>query len=56
MLNIVTAKTIGIVSSIGKDFISLNLKLPVCAEKNSRVAISRLIEGRWRLIGHGIIV
>ncbi len=55
MLNVVTGKTIGIVTSIKKGLTSLQLKLPVCAEKNSRVAISRLIESRWRLIGYGII-
>jgi translation initiation factor 2 subunit 3 len=33
----------------------VNLKLPVCADKGTRVAISRRIEGRWRLIGYGII-
>lgn len=56
MLNVVTSKTIGVVSSVQKDAIVVTLKIPICAEKNARVAISRRIDGRWRLIGHGIII
>ncbi|HID47816.1 MAG TPA: translation initiation factor IF-2 subunit gamma, partial [Methanococcaceae archaeon] len=33
----------------------IKLKLPICAEKGARVALSRRISGRWRLIGYGII-
>jgi len=32
------------------------LKLPICADKGERVAISRRIGARWRLIGYGIII
>jgi translation initiation factor 2 subunit 3 len=54
MLNVGTAKTIGIVTKPGED-IEMNLKLPVCAEVGERAAISRRIGARWRLIGYGII-
>lgn len=54
MLNIGTAKTIGVVLKPGK-VVEMNLKLPVCAERGMRVAISRRIGARWRLIGYGII-
>jgi len=33
----------------------LQLTRSVCAEDNARVAVSRKIGGRWRLIGFGII-
>jgi translation initiation factor 2 subunit 3 len=33
----------------------MTLKLPVCAEEGSNVAISRRIGARWRLIGYGAI-
>jgi translation initiation factor 2 subunit 3 len=56
MLNIGTATTVGIVTSARDDEAELKLKLPVCAEKGSRVAISRRIGARWRLIGYGIIL
>ena len=35
--------------------VSVTLKLPVCADKGDRVALSRRVGARWRLIGFGII-
>jgi translation initiation factor 2 subunit 3 len=54
MLNVGTSKTIGTVTKPGEE-IEMTLKLPVCAEKGERAAISRRIGARWRLIGYGII-
>jgi translation initiation factor 2 subunit 3 len=56
MLNVGTARTIGIVKNIKKDFVEIELKLPVCADKNDRVVLSRKIAERWRLIGYSEIV
>lgn len=56
MLNVGTATTVGIVTSARDDIAEMVLKLPVCAEEGSRVAISRRIGARWRLIGYGVIV
>ncbi len=55
MLNVGTATTVGVVSSARADMCEVNLKLPVCAEPGQRVAISRRVGARWRLIGYGII-
>ncbi len=55
VLNVGTATTIGIVKKVKKEYVEILLKLPVCAEDKARVAISRRIGGRWRLIGYGII-
>ena len=55
MLNVNSAATVGIVIDIGKNTATSRLKLPICAEKGSRVTISRLIENRFRLIGYGVI-
>ncbi len=55
MLNVGTTTTIGVVNSERGDKVEARLKLPVCAEKGSRVAISRRIGARWRLIGYGIV-
>ena len=52
MVNVGTARSIGKVSSMKKDKTEMNLKIPVIIEKNDRVAISKLIAGRWRLIGY----
>jgi len=55
MLSIGTATTVGLVTSVHEDKASVNLKIPISAEKGQRVALSRKILGKWRLIGYGII-
>jgi translation initiation factor 2 subunit 3 len=55
MLSIGTATTVGIVTSARGSESEVALKIPVCALKDQRVAISRRISGKWRLIGYGII-
>ncbi len=55
MLNVNSAATVGVVTKLGKSEFECNLKIPVCAEKSSRVTISRRLGNRWRLIGFGII-
>lgn len=54
MLNVGISMTVGLVTSVKKNTITMTLKRPVCADKGQRVAISRQIAGRWRLIGFGI--
>ncbi|MBS3109811.1 translation initiation factor IF-2 subunit gamma [Candidatus Woesearchaeota archaeon] len=56
MLNVNSAATVGIVDKLGKNQIHCKLKLPVCAEKSSRITISRRIGTRFRLIGFGTIL
>ncbi len=55
MLNVGTATTVGIVSSARKDEVEVKLKRPVCAYAGSKVAVSRRIGARWRLIGVGVL-
>lgn len=55
MLSIGTATTVGVVTSARGDQSEVALKIPVCAHVGQRVAISRRISGKWRLIGYGII-
>ena len=55
MLNAGTATTVGVVASARKKDIDVKLRIPVCVEVGQRVAVSRKLAGRWRLIGHGII-
>jgi len=54
MMNCGTTTTIGVVSRV-KGNVQVTLKLPVCADKGDRVALSRRVGARWRLIGYGII-
>ncbi|MGC8816973.1 MAG: translation initiation factor IF-2 subunit gamma [Candidatus Hadarchaeum sp.] len=55
MLNVGTTMTVGTVASARGDKATVRLKLPVCAERGARVALSRRIASRWRLVGYGII-
>ena len=56
MLNVGAITTVGTISSVGKKGIyKIALKRPVCAEKGQKVAVSRQIMNRWRLIGYGIL-
>ena len=55
MLNVATMSTVGIVREISKDGAEIDLRIPVCAEENQRVAICRRIGARWRLVGYGVI-
>jgi translation initiation factor 2 subunit 3 len=55
MLSIGTATTVGLVTSARGDQSEVALKIPVCAEEGQRVAISRKIANKWRLIGYGIV-
>ena len=53
LLNVGTAKTMGEVTDVKKSEMETKLSIPVCAQPGDRVAISRRISGRWRLIGVG---
>lgn len=52
-LNIGTAVTTGTVTSSKNQRIEIKVKKPVCLMSKSKVAISRRIADRWRLIGAG---
>ena len=55
MINAGSTTTVGIVSSARAKKIDVNLKIPICADVGTRVALSRKVESRWRLIGYGIL-
>tara|TARA_B100000315_G_C14557653_1_gene578977 strand:- start:782 stop:2029 length:1248 start_codon:yes stop_codon:yes gene_type:complete len=54
-LNVGTAVTLGTVSSVKDDVIEVKLRRKVSADKGNRIAISRRIFERWRLIGAGTL-
>ncbi|WP_292730564.1 translation initiation factor IF-2 subunit gamma [Methanoculleus sp.] len=56
MLSVGTAVTVGVITNTKKNQIEVQLKRAVCAEVGARIAISRQVGGRWRLIGMGILV
>ncbi|MDK2988491.1 MAG: translation initiation factor 2 subunit 3 [Methanoculleus sp.] len=56
MLSVGTAVTVGVIVNTKKNQVEVQLKRAVCAEVGARIAISRQVGGRWRLIGMGILV
>ncbi|MDG6256750.1 MAG: translation initiation factor IF-2 subunit gamma [Methanomicrobiaceae archaeon] len=56
MLSVGTAVTVGVVVNAKKDVVDVVLKRPVCAAVGTRIAISRQVGGRWRLIGMGTLM
>ncbi|KUG21254.1 eukaryotic translation initiation factor 2 gamma subunit [hydrocarbon metagenome] len=55
MLSVGTAVTVGVIVNARKNQVEVLLKRPVCAEVGARIAISRQLGGRWRLIGMGTL-
>jgi translation initiation factor 2 subunit 3 len=55
MLSVGTATTVGVVTSGRSESAEIGLKIPVCTEKGQRIAISRRVAGKWRLIGYGVV-
>jgi len=53
-INIGTAAASGYVTNVRDSKVEVKLKKPVCLMPKSRVAVSRRIAERWRLIGSGI--
>jgi translation initiation factor 2 subunit 3 len=55
LLNVGTSKTMADVAVVKKDYFEAKLSIPICGEETDRVAISRRLQGRWRLIGAGTL-
>src|SRR3989475_11131066 len=53
MVSVGTATTVGVVTSARENRADMALKIPVVAEPGQRVAVSRRIGGKWRLVGSG---
>ena len=56
MLNVNTTTSVGSIKSLQKDFVELNLNIPVICLPGDNVGIARNIDGHWRLIGWGEIL
>ena len=55
MFNVGTAVTIGVVKRLSRGEAEVLLRIPIAAFSGMKLAISRQIGGRWRLIGYGVI-
>ncbi len=50
-----TATSVGAIIKLKGNSVFLKLKRPICAEKKSKIAITRRLGQRWRLSGFGIL-
>ncbi len=55
MLTIYATATVGVATELHKNKVTLKLKRPICAYKGAKVAISRRVGTRWRLIGYAFV-
>ena len=55
MITVGTRTTVGIPITVKEDIVDINLTIPVCAPVGQRIALSRRVDGKWHLIGYGII-
>ncbi|MCK5476488.1 MAG: translation initiation factor IF-2 subunit gamma [Candidatus Aenigmarchaeota archaeon] len=57
MMNVGTARTVGICNDANykKNLFNFSLKLPVCILDNQNIALSKQIDGRWKLVAKGIL-
>jgi translation initiation factor 2 subunit 3 len=49
------SRSAGKIISINKEIVKIELKTPICVDVYSKISYSKLIEGKWRLIGWGKI-
>ena len=56
LLHVGAAVNLGKVTSLKANVVKVKLTRPICAPPSSRVAVSRKIVARWRLIGYGIVL
>ncbi|MED6305714.1 MAG: translation initiation factor IF-2 subunit gamma [Candidatus Thermoplasmatota archaeon] len=50
-----TRTTVGIPVTVKGNTVDMKLSIPVCAPVGQRIALSRQVDGKWHLIGYGII-
>ncbi|MGB9785423.1 MAG: translation initiation factor IF-2 subunit gamma, partial [Fervidicoccaceae archaeon] len=55
MITVGTSVTMGVVTRVSSVSLSVSLRRPIVALPKSRIALSRQVQGRWRLIGWGLI-
>ncbi len=55
LLNVGTARSVGEIVAIKKNNTELKLKIPISVDIGKRMVVSRMTNGRWRLVGFGVI-
>ena len=55
MITVGTRTTVGVPVTVKDNIVDIKLTIPVCAPVGQRIALSRRADGKWHLIGYGII-
>ena len=55
MITVGTRTTVGVPVTVRDNIVDMKLTIPVCAPVGQRIALSRRVDGKWHLIGYGII-
>tara|TARA_B100001996_G_scaffold376616_1_gene358100 strand:+ start:1007 stop:2191 length:1185 start_codon:yes stop_codon:yes gene_type:complete len=55
MITVGTRTTVGVPITVRDNIVDIKLTIPVCAPVGQRIALSRRVDGKWHLIGYGII-
>ena len=55
VITVGTSTTVGVPVTVKDNIVDIKLSIPVCAPVGQRVALSRQVDGKWHLIGYGII-
>ena len=55
MITVGTRTTVGVPVTVKDSIVDIKLTIPVCAPIGQRIALSRRADGKWHLIGYGII-
>ncbi len=50
-----TGKAVATITSARPKDIEVSSQQPICSEKGRKVALSKMIQNRWRLIGYGVV-
>ena len=53
VISLGTATTVGVISKLSGDEITVTLKRKICADEDAKIALSRRVGQRWRLCGYG---
>ena len=55
VITVGTSTTVGVPVTVNDNIVDIKLSIPVCAPVGQRIALSRQVDGKWHLIGYGII-
>ena len=55
VITVGTRTTVGVPVTVKDNIVDIKLSIPVCAPVGQRIALSRQVDGKWHLIGYGII-